>query len=99
MRRFDLIIDHTSRNKNVMTDSVDLKKMYWHSRRGMLELDLLLVPFAEHKLSALNESQISDYERLLLEEDQDIYQWLVKKQQAPNVSLQNIIDIILSGSG
>jgi len=82
-----------------MTDSVDLKKMYWHSRRGMLELDLLLVPFAEHKLSALNESQISDYERLLLEEDQDIYQWLVKKQQAPNVSLQNIIDIILSGSG
>jgi len=99
MRRFDLIIDHTSRNKNVMTDSVDLKKMYWHSRRGMLELDLLLVPFAEHKLSALNESQISDYERLLLEEDQDIYQWLVKKQQAPNVSLQNIIDIILSSSG
>jgi len=99
MRRFDLIIDHTSRKKNVMTDSVDLKKMYWHSRRGMLELDLLLVPFAEHKLSALNESQISDYERLLLEEDQDIYQWLVKKQQAPNVSLQNIIDIILSGSG
>jgi len=82
-----------------MTDSVDLKKMYWHSRRGMLELDLLLVPFAEHKLSALNESQISDYERLLLEEDQDIYQWLVKKQQAPNVSLQNIIDIILSSSG
>jgi len=99
MRRFDLIIDHTSRKKNVMTDSVDLKKMYWHSRRGMLELDLLLVPFAEHKLSALNESQISDYERLLLEEDQDIYQWLVKKQQAPNVSLQNIIDIILSSSG
>ena len=81
-----------------MTDSVDLKKMYWHSRRGMLELDLLLVPFAEHNLSALNESQISDYERLLLEEDQDIYQWLVKKQQAPNASLQNIIDIILSSS-
>jgi len=82
-----------------MTDSVELKKMYWHSRRGMLELDLLLVPFAEHKLSALSESHLVDYERLLLEEDQDIYQWLVKKQPVPDARLQNIIDIILSSSG
>ena len=72
--------------------------MYWHSRRGMLELDLLLVPFAENKLAGLAQSQIDDYERLLMEEDQDIYQWLVKKQPVPDSTLQEIVDTILASS-
>ncbi|MBP8184335.1 MAG: succinate dehydrogenase assembly factor 2, partial [Pseudomonas sp.] len=28
-----------------MVDSTELNQLFWHSRRGMLELDLLLVPF------------------------------------------------------
>ena len=64
----------------------------------MLELDLLLVPFAENKLGQLAEQEIDDYERLLREEDQDIYQWLVKRQPVPDQSLQNIVDIILESS-
>ena len=39
-----------------MTESDDLhpSKIFWHSRRGMLELDLLLVPFAREAFETLS---------------------------------------------
>jgi len=79
-----------------MTDNADLKKMYWHSRRGMLELDLILVPFAESVLPSLGEQQKQEYARLLMEEDQDLYQWLVQKQPVPNSALEGIIATVLA---
>jgi antitoxin CptB len=81
-----------------MTESTDLKKMYWHSRRGMLELDLILVPFAEKVLPTMTKDQKQDYARLLLEEDQDLFQWLVKKIPIPDNSLQGIVDVVLAQS-
>ena len=81
-----------------MTESVDLKRMYWHSRRGMLELDLILVPFAENVLPALSESERAEYARLLTEEDQDLYQWLVQKVKIPDASLQPMVDRIVAQS-
>ena len=81
-----------------MIESTDLKKMYWHSRRGMLELDLILVPFAENILPGLAPDQVEDYRRLLAEEDQDLFQWLVKRFPVPDESLQSIIDTILENT-
>ena len=57
----------------------DLNKhrIFWHSRRGMLELDLLLVPFVKDVFDDLTlEDQIL-YRDLLLLEDQDIYALLM----------------------
>ena len=81
-----------------MAESVDLKKMYWHSRRGMLELDLILVPFAENILPTLSESEREEYALLLAEEDQDLFQWFIQKAKAPSASLQSMVDKILSQS-
>ena len=79
-----------------MSKETDLKKMYWHSRRGMLELDLILVPFAEDKLPLLSDQQQEDYARLLTEEDQDLFQWLVKDFPVPDESLKAIVDTVLA---
>ena len=79
-----------------MYEEPELKKLYWHSRRGMLELDLLLVPFAENKLMDITEKQLGLYERFLAEEDQDMFQWLVKRKEAPDSDLQEIVDLILA---
>ena len=32
-----------------MSIEVEVKRLYWHSRRGMWELDQLLVPFVEEQ--------------------------------------------------
>jgi len=36
----------------------DLKRLAWHSRRGMLELDLILVPFSQQQLLSLAQDQV-----------------------------------------
>lgn len=74
---------------------VDMKRLYWHSRRGMLELDLLLIPFVEHGLSGLAEDELQMYCDLLREEDQDLFLWLTRRAEAPSPRLQLIIDKIL----
>ncbi len=73
----------------------DIKRMYWHSRRGMLELDLLLVPFATECLQQLDEAQLEDYRSLLQEEDQDLWLWLTRRAPAPTATLQRSIDLVL----
>lgn len=73
----------------------DLKRMYWHSRRGMLELDLLLVPFATDCLGTLDVAQLDDYRTLLQEEDQDLWTWLTRREPAPSEALRRSIDLIL----
>ena len=52
-------------------------KIFWHSRRGMLELDLLLVPFAgeAYELLALEDKKL--YRDFLAEEDQDLTKYKI----------------------
>jgi antitoxin CptB len=76
-------------------DAASRKRLYWHSRRGMLELDLLLVPFAENCLAGLDDASIGLYQDLLAEEDQDLFLWLTRRAEAPTPELQHIVDIVL----
>ena len=73
----------------------DKKRMAWHSRRGMLELDLILVPFVERHLSTLSETELQLYQGLLQEEDQDLFVWLTKREPAPTPELRQIVGLVL----
>lgn len=55
----------------------------WH--RGTKELDLLLGPFADAELSALSESELDDYERLLEVPEPLLYDLLTAKATAPGL--------------
>ena len=74
----------------------DQKRMRWHSRRGMLELDLILVPFSEQKLGDLSDNHLGQYQQLLAEEDQDLFGWFIRRELAPSANLREIIDLILA---
>jgi antitoxin CptB len=74
----------------------DLKRLAWHSRRGMLELDLILVPFSQQQLLSLAQDQVQLYRELLAEEDQDLFVWLMRRGPAPSERLQQIVDIVLA---
>ena len=51
--------------------------MIWSSRRGMLELDLLLAQFITQKLATLTDSERCAYARLLTHPDPDLFNWLM----------------------
>lgn len=56
---------------------MSLKRVQWACRRGMLELDLFLIPFAESVYNTLSSQEQSLFWQLLEESDTDLQQWLV----------------------
>jgi len=78
-----------------MDKIADLKRMQWHSRRGMLELDLLLVPFSQEKLPALNDDDVRLYKKLLEQEDQDLFSWLIDKETVDDAELKKMVAMVL----
>ncbi|MCP6134009.1 succinate dehydrogenase assembly factor 2, partial [Klebsiella pneumoniae] len=61
-----------------MVEQTELNRLFWHSRRGMLELDVLLVPFTQEVYPSLNETDRELYVRLLKCEDQDMFGWFME---------------------
>ena len=49
----------------------------WASRRGLLELDLLLAPFVTEAFFELNAVLRQDYRELLFQDDQDLMEWIM----------------------
>ena len=49
----------------------------WASRRGLLELDLLLSPFVTEAFLELNTLLRQDYRELLFQDDQDLLEWIM----------------------
>ena len=59
-----------------MDDRRDLSRVLWRSRRGMLELDILLVDFARSRYPELTESERVAYRELLGVDDWVLLDWL-----------------------
>jgi len=76
----------------------DRNRVIWHSRRGMLELDLLLVPFATSCFDSLSTEQKLRFEEFLAFEDQDLFGWLMRRN-SPQVEYETIIRLILENAG
>ena len=71
-------------------------EIFWHSRRGMLELDLLLVPFAGEVFESLSHPDQMLYSELLEEEDQDLFTWLMQRTPPEDPRFESIIRQILA---
>ncbi len=53
------------------------------SRRGFLEADLILGPFATRHVAELSGDQLDEFEHLLDQPDQDLYGWIVGLKPTP----------------
>lgn len=57
-----------------------IKRLHMRSwRRGMKEMDLILGHFADDCLAALPVAELDLYERMLAENDQDLYLWVTAR--------------------
>ncbi|GAB4391435.1 MAG: succinate dehydrogenase assembly factor 2 [Gammaproteobacteria bacterium] len=71
-----------------------LAKLRWHCRRGMLELDMLLLPFFDAYFEKLSDALQAQFVALLDCSDQDLWRWLLGYQICPEENLLNIISKI-----
>lgn len=78
-----------------MTAQEKLNRLFWHSRRGMRELDLLLVPFVKEAYPTLAPADQLLYEAFIKMEDQDMYNLLMRRVEATEPGLARIVTLIL----
>ncbi len=78
-----------------MVDATELNQLFWHSRRGMLELDLLLVPFVREVFPTLDAANQQRYRQLLTCEDQDMFGWFMQRAEPDDADLKIIVKMIL----
>jgi antitoxin CptB len=66
------------------TAEAGLKRMGMRSwRRGTKEMDLVLGPYADAHLAAMDAPTLALYDRLLNENDQDLLPWVLGQNPAP----------------
>ncbi len=77
---------------------MDINRLKWASRRGMRELDLVLLPFVEQQYSNLAEVDKSRFQLLLESEDNDLFDWFMGKSVPADPELLSIVETIRSYS-
>ncbi len=82
-----------------MSSEHNFQRVRWHSRRGMLELDLVLVPFADKYFQTLSTTDQDAYVKLLTMEDQDLLAWMLGHTTPPESDLVHIVNLIRSRHG
>lgn len=81
-------------DQSVAERTMDKNRLFWASRRGMLELDIILQTFLENTYDQLKPAEQSLYQHLLGCEDQDLFAWLMGREEPEDKDTATIIAII-----
>ena len=79
-----------------MDKCMDKNRLFWASRRGMLELDIIFQAFLENTYDQLKPEEQLLYQDLLGCEDQDLFAWLMGREEPQDKDTATIIAIIRS---
>lgn len=69
-----------------MNEPLDVMRKRLHMRsirRGIKEMDLILMAFSKAHLAQLDAAQLATYDALLSENDHDLYQWVSGQSVEP----------------
>lgn len=72
-------------------DEAEYARLKWRCRRGMLELDLLLRPFAEQVYPSLSDEERHQFHLLLDFPDQELLECLLLQRTPEDRSLDHVI--------
>lgn len=79
------------------SQSAELKRLRWQCRRGMKEMDALLVHWLEHRYLASGVDQQAVFKALLQSEDDQLWRWLAGRERA-EPAVQALIDAIVAAA-
>jgi len=69
-----------------MTDTLDIQRKRLRIRawrRGFKEADLILGRFCDEHVDAMDGAALDAFERLLDQQDQDLYGWIIGRTETP----------------
>jgi len=74
----------------------DKARLRWACRRGMLELDVLFMPFVEEAYEYLSTKEQAIFERLLTCQDPELFAWFMGHEECKDQELNAMVQFILS---
>ena len=77
-----------------MSETPLKKQLAWQCRRGMLELDVILIPFLEKHFDQLSPETQNLFAELLKEADPDLYTWIMGYGKCEKEPLVKMIQLI-----
>ncbi len=86
-------VDHLPMTED--NNRVHRNRLRWRSRRGLLELDLLLVPFVDDGFESLDAEGQAAYARMLEEEDPDLLSWFSRSAIPVDAEFARLVNTIL----
>jgi antitoxin CptB len=70
-------------------------RLKWACRRGMLELDVLFMPFVDQAYDGLTTEQQKIFERLLECDDPELFAWFMGHEECKDAELASMVKLIL----
>src|SRR3989338_3022621 len=78
--------------RNTM-QQLELARLKWACRRGMLELDVMFERYVEQRYSTADSQEQAQFQQLLTYPDQVLFDWLVKRESA-EPTMQSMVHVI-----
>ena len=75
-------------------DAIELRRLRWRCRRGMRELDDLLVRWLDREWASASEAGRGVFLRLLDCEDDRLWRWFLGHETAPDAALDELVQHI-----
>jgi antitoxin CptB len=73
---------------------MEVARMRWRCRRGLLELDIVLGRFVEQRYAALSEAQKSDFDELLDLSDNALWDRITGKEPVEDQKKLRLLNLI-----
>lgn len=78
-----------------MSAQVNKARLKWACRRGMLELDVIFMPFVDKAYDDLAEEHKRVFERLLTCQDPELFAWFMGHEECDDPELKEMVQLIL----
>lgn len=75
-------------------DIHEKSRIQWACRRGMLELDVAIMPFFKYEYDTLNDTDKKAFVALLKADDPDLFNWMMDHGEPADPELKRIIRLI-----
>ena len=78
-----------------MNADAEFKRLRWRCRRGMRELDQLMLRYLDQRWPTADDGERGVFLRLLACEDDKLWQWCMGRERSDDPELQGLVERII----
>jgi antitoxin CptB len=76
-------------------DDAEIRRLRWRCRRGMRELDQLMLRYLDRRWPAADDGERAVFLRLLDSEDDKLWRWFMGREAPQDAQLAGLVALVL----